>query len=305
LRKDIPVPVSTAIDKALTRTPSLRLTTCGEMADTLEKQVRSIADPTELKWNMEVYRALSLFAPSAAPPSSATPPDSIPPPEDDWLAAPLPSRPSGTGPESKLGWKGQSAEPSGKGTSDDSVIQRLTDLFDALPADASEPGEPGEPADPEERTSVDAGWEIEDDTDERKAERFSQMDAPLPSAPRPRTTPAPATTEPEPATLPAGDSAPPTEPEPPTEPSLDEMRATRAERRKSPPPSPSPFIEPNIGTKTSRPPVSSEPVPSTEPEPGRMASPPPSLQSHQTAVASDAALASPPAPVIIRGVRGS
>lgn len=267
LRNDIPVKVASAVDSALKRTPLLRKITCRELATTLEKEVRSIADATELKWNMEVFRALSLFAGSMPPVDSRPPADSSPPPDDTSIPAPIPSRPSGTGPEPSLSWK--SSEPPKAGATDDSVIQRLSDLFDALPA------EPSQPADDEDRTSVDAGWDIEDGTEPREAERFSEVGAPPPSTPSPA---APVTVpDLELATIPAGDSAPPTEPEPVTEPSMHEMRATRVEGRAEsahiPPVPPTPKI-------SEKPPVSSEPIPSTEPEPGRLAAPPPSINTH-------------------------
>jgi len=74
-RDDLPPALTEAIDLTLAARPDDRRITAREIVERLERQLPNLTEAADLRWNIEIFRALSLFSPSTPPPPSTRPID--------------------------------------------------------------------------------------------------------------------------------------------------------------------------------------------------------------------------------------
>ncbi len=86
-RDDLPPALTEAIDLTLAAQPHERRITARAIVERLERELPTVTTAADLRWSIEVFRALSLFSPSTSPPPSTRPID-FRPEERPQLAGP-------------------------------------------------------------------------------------------------------------------------------------------------------------------------------------------------------------------------
>jgi len=75
VRSDLSPALSDAIDLTLAPVPEQRQVTARQLVELIERELPAVLESAELRWNIEIFQALSLFTPSTSPPPSTRPID--------------------------------------------------------------------------------------------------------------------------------------------------------------------------------------------------------------------------------------